>query len=102
MNATQPDCAYSEALQWATLVTNVLVVVLQLFFTGLFSLLKRTSILDLVRLKPAPPAKIRHQELKSAVENVQKVVKALATAVNEVTNSISSNSHASTGGPPTP
>lgn len=94
------DCTYSEALQWTNLIINALVIILQVVFTGLYALLKRTSILDLVRLKPVPPAKVRHQKIVSEVENVQKQVKQLVAAVNEVSNSISSNSSAS--GPPTP
>lgn len=94
------DCTYSEALQWTNLIINALVIILQVVFTGLYALLKRTSILDLVRLKPAPPAKVRHQKIVSEVENVQKQVKHLVAAVNQLSNSISSNSSAS--GPPTP
>jgi uncharacterized protein YlxW (UPF0749 family) len=101
MNSTaSADCTYSEALQWANLIINALIITLQVLYTGLYALLKRTSILDLVRLKPTPPAKVRHQKIVNEVENVQKQVKQLVAAVNDVTNSISSNSSAS--GPHTP
>lgn len=99
MNATGSDCTYSEALQWTNLIINLLVVVIQVLFTGLYGLLKRTSILDLVRLKPAPSAKVRHQKIVTEVANLQSGVQQLARAVNEVTNSISSNSSASGGSP---